>query len=279
MDGFTYTQSHLLNLISEITDYQIKFIVYKANGTSNSNIIYCKSHCKDDFTDLRFSIDEVTALPYWIESYVSGTSAIIWVKFTTISTSQTMYVHYGKPAATSESNGDNTFLFFDDFSGTLNTTKWTTPASYTLSSGTIALGVASNGANALCSQNAYDLSSYIIVGKQKISDITPGQYLMCGFNTAKQSHANGTYQASFTLWAATRYFMTRCVGTGTTCTGMDGVATDSNLYYRTELHNSINTIDYVFLRKHAATEPTHSTWGAEVSASPVLCKSYVINMW
>lgn len=70
-------------------------------------------------SDLRFtSSDGVYVLPYWIESWSpSTTSASIWVKVNEIPAAGTLiYMYYGNPSATPGSSGDNTFLFFDDFS-------------------------------------------------------------------------------------------------------------------------------------------------------------------
>ncbi|MBU5682368.1 MAG: DUF2341 domain-containing protein, partial [Candidatus Aenigmarchaeota archaeon] len=51
----------------------------------------------------------------------------IWVKVPNIpaNSNKTIYLYYGNPNATSMSNGDLVFEFFDDFEGTsLNTSKW-----------------------------------------------------------------------------------------------------------------------------------------------------------
>ena len=63
---------------------------------------------------------------YWIENFTNE-SAIIWVKvpFIPKTSNTTIYMYYGNPSATSESNGDAVFKFFDDFEGTsLDTSKW-----------------------------------------------------------------------------------------------------------------------------------------------------------
>ena len=72
-----------------------------------------------DFSDLRVTdSDEQTALPYWIESYVASVSATVWVKVPSIpaSSTKTIYMYYGNPSASSESNPNNTFDLFVDFS-------------------------------------------------------------------------------------------------------------------------------------------------------------------
>jgi hypothetical protein len=75
-----------------------------------------------DYGDIRFTdSDGTTQLNYWQEA-----DGKFWVKVPSIpaNSTKTIYVYYGNPNATSLSNGDATFDFFDDFeSGSLN--KWT----------------------------------------------------------------------------------------------------------------------------------------------------------
>ena len=78
---------------------------------------------RSDFADLRF-YDTASGqeLPYWIDS-VSATSATAWVR---TGTNNSIYLYCGNPAATSASNGKNTFLLFDDFNdGTIDSNLWT----------------------------------------------------------------------------------------------------------------------------------------------------------
>jgi hypothetical protein len=37
MDGYDYTYAHTLTCESELTDYQLKFIIYYGSGTSSGN--------------------------------------------------------------------------------------------------------------------------------------------------------------------------------------------------------------------------------------------------
>ncbi len=82
------------------------------------------SDMQPDFNDIRFvDSDGSTLLSYWRESYTASTSAIFWVKVPSVpSGSKTIYMYYGNAAASSASDGDATFVFFDDFSGDLS--KW-----------------------------------------------------------------------------------------------------------------------------------------------------------
>ena len=106
-------------------DYPTKITVYYGSGTNGLNVVYCNSLCQPDFDDLRFTkADGETLMPYWIESYVDSTSAVVWVKHTEASpTAARMY--YGKADATAVSSGADTFLKFDDFNdNSFDTAKW-----------------------------------------------------------------------------------------------------------------------------------------------------------
>ena len=66
-----------------------------------------------DYGDIRFTdSDGTTLLNYWQESDKKA-----WIKVPTIpaNSTKTIYMYYGNSSATSQSNGDNTFVFFDDF--------------------------------------------------------------------------------------------------------------------------------------------------------------------
>jgi flagellin-like protein len=91
---------------NDLSNYQVQL-----------NVQY-DSDMNADFSDLRLTdSDEQTSLPYWIETYVASDSATVWVKVPSISASstKTIYMYYGNPSASSESNPDNTFDLFVDF--------------------------------------------------------------------------------------------------------------------------------------------------------------------
>jgi hypothetical protein len=96
-------------------------------------------HMKTDFSDLRF-VDGTAQLSYWIENYDQGKSAHVWIKIPSISGNgtKTLWMYYSNPSATSVSNVDNTFIFFDNFD-TLNTRKWTTTSLASVSNSVLQL--------------------------------------------------------------------------------------------------------------------------------------------
>lgn len=91
---------------SDLTGYQVQL-----NVEYDSDMIA-------DFSDLRFTDSDCqTLIPHWVESYVASDSAVVWVKVPAIpaSSTTTIYMYYGNPSATSESNPDDTFDLFLNF--------------------------------------------------------------------------------------------------------------------------------------------------------------------
>ncbi len=120
------------------------------DNTSNANTLYdyqvlvetdtatpiAAGHMNSDCSDIRFTDDSANwndhswdySYSYWIESGCNSSSTKIWVKIPSIAASaeKTTYMYYGNASAGSQSSGDNTFEFFDDFEGTtIDTSKWT----------------------------------------------------------------------------------------------------------------------------------------------------------
>lgn len=90
---------------------------------------------RSDCGDLRFvyagsattNYGAAAQIPYWIESGCNSLNTIVWVKVPAISPSSTydLDMFYGDNRLTSNSSGNDTFAFFDDFTGTtLNSLKW-----------------------------------------------------------------------------------------------------------------------------------------------------------
>lgn len=125
LTGWTYRKQITVDNTSNsnaLTDYQIRI------DLDNTNFNFSKANSNG--SDIRFTDDdETTLLSYWIEKYDNtNQKAIIWVKIPSISanSTKTIYLYYGNASATSESNGDNVFEFFDDFDGSnLDAGKWT----------------------------------------------------------------------------------------------------------------------------------------------------------
>jgi len=131
LTGWQYRKSHTIigSTAGAVTDYQVKITVHYGPGTDSGADVYLDGKCQPDFDDIRFTAsDGKTLLSYWIEEKVDGSYAVVWVKIPSIPASPgntTIYIYYGNPTAISESDGDSTFIFFDDFE-TGSLTKWST---------------------------------------------------------------------------------------------------------------------------------------------------------
>jgi hypothetical protein len=112
--GFSYRREVTINNTNNsnnLSDYQVLI-------TLNTQSLISVGKMRSDCGDIRFTdSDGETLLNYWIESGVNTTSTKIWVKIPSIpaNSTKTIYVYYGNSSATSLSNGNATFDFFDDF--------------------------------------------------------------------------------------------------------------------------------------------------------------------
>jgi len=137
LTGWSYRKSHVINSASGSgTNYQIKIKVHYGSGSDSGEDVYCNSHCRTDFGDIRFTDDdETTLLDYWMEEKVDGDYVVFWVEVADdlSSSSTTIFMYYGNSGATTTSNGGDTFLFFDDFN---DLTSWSgDTSSFSVSSG------------------------------------------------------------------------------------------------------------------------------------------------
>ena len=129
LTGWSYRKSHEIvgSTAGAQTDYQIRIKVHYGSGVDDAENVYLNGKCRTDFGDIRFTDINGNELPYWMEEKTDGDFAVFWVKVPSIPASPNttqIYIYYGNPSAATTSNGEATFLFFDDFeAGNLN--KWT----------------------------------------------------------------------------------------------------------------------------------------------------------
>jgi len=100
-------------------------ILIELNG---DNFDYSKA--KEDGSDIRFSTKANklagSGLSYWIEQWNTNGISRIWVKIPKLAKNKTMAISmiYGNATANAVTNGEATFLFFDDFNDNTITGKW-----------------------------------------------------------------------------------------------------------------------------------------------------------
>ncbi|NTW33720.1 MAG: DUF2341 domain-containing protein [Bacteroidetes bacterium] len=103
---------NISNTGGALTDYQVLIVM-------NTQSLITAGKMSSDGSDIRITdTDKCTELYFWFEQNTFNTAnTYIWVKVPSIasSSSKTIYIYYGKAGATGVSNGNNTFLVFDDF--------------------------------------------------------------------------------------------------------------------------------------------------------------------
>jgi hypothetical protein len=126
LTGWTYRKNHIINSASGAgQNYQKRIIVHYGAGIDDDENVYLDSKCKSDFGDIRFTDSTgVALLDYWIERKIDSNYAIFWVEIVDDLSiyDRKIFIYYNKAEATSISNGNNTFIFFEDFEVDLS--KW-----------------------------------------------------------------------------------------------------------------------------------------------------------
>ncbi len=172
--GGCWTRRSLL----DITDFQPN---YPTKVTVDHTLF---TGMQSDFSDLRFYDDTAKLeVPYWIQ-YISGDVATVYFK---TMVNDDIYMYFNNASATSSSDGDRVYDFFDDFQGTaIDTEKWEEIDPYgeiSQNDNLILTNSVSNSWNkALISQQTFDR----VVGKEINISLTPinsasSDYFMIGW--------------------------------------------------------------------------------------------------
>ncbi|RLB80123.1 MAG: hypothetical protein DRH17_12545, partial [Deltaproteobacteria bacterium] len=309
LEGWQYRKSHEIvgSTAGAVTDYQIRIKVHYGSGTDSGEDVYLNGKCRTDFGDIRFTSDDgVTELPYWMEEKVDGDYAIFWVKVPSIPANPntaTIYIYYGNPDATTTSNGDNTFLFFDDFEGSdLDTSKWSTEwlygASYSVADSIIT--ITSSGTRPYIHTLKTFTAPFVIEAKvQKINnDIEFGWFVTPPFRGTGSNPPTTGYMLLDAIWLSpesvlidkaenkswihlattplsvpTGWHRMRVFQKTDGITGdIDGTsASTTDTSYQSgnicltnrETNGAQQSFDWIFVRKYVDPEPSHGAWGSE----------------
>ena len=138
-DSFTNHYRVFVNGTSTtLSDYQVKLVLHNVTGDSLAENIYLPGIIQPNYKDVRFALNDGTQLNYWMETPTGTDNATFWIKIPFIpqgtENSVAVDIYYGNSTIGSGADGDATFPLFDDFDGTsLNTSKWTTSATVTVS--------------------------------------------------------------------------------------------------------------------------------------------------
>jgi|GEM_PF-6649187 len=102
---------NISNMAGDLTNYQVRIDLNSTNVGSNFN-------WSNNGSDIRFTNSTDNLLNFWIEDWNStGQEAVIWVNVTSLlnNTNTTIYMYYGNLEASSTSDAEAVFDFFDDF--------------------------------------------------------------------------------------------------------------------------------------------------------------------
>ena len=291
LNGFPYRKSHVINAASGAgTNYQVKITVHYGAGTDSGADVYLNSHGRTDFGDVRFTgSDGVTQLSCWMEAYTSGDKATFWVKVTDdlSSTARTIYLYYGNSVVTTTSNGDNTFLFFDDFPGSSldTTTKWTiTYGTPLVENGYVKF----QGVERIRSKSTFGTNTSLRIRHKIItsgSDIvwgmdsaTPQQSIWFRDAPAVSEDVTRTYVTAWEIINVPAYDLTEriydilrnsstnviFIKDGSTIATHTVRVPSESLYIVNSSDSSDEAWwDWCFIRKFISPEPAHGSWGSE----------------
>jgi len=295
-----YSGGYFYVSCEDTSNYYWRIRSYQLTTASDSGEdVYLNSHCRTDFGDVRFTKDDgVTLLDYWMEEKVDSDYAIFWVKITDdlSSSDVTIYIYYGKSDATTTSNGDNTFLFFDDFSGTsLDSNKWDLiEGDVEVSDGNLVLTGTSGtrgrieGKTVVSKPVAFhsrvkwsgsEVTACTFCGMRKkgVSNVYIVNYQYVSAATVRFACSNtaGTTTSDYSVTTPTSYHIYKTTWkTGEAKAYFDGtlkatitsyVPTDDMAAYLREGNTGgqIAYVDWYFIRKWVDPEPGHGSWGSE----------------
>jgi len=302
-----YRKGHIIEKASGAgTGYQVKIKVHYGSGTDSGEDVYLNEHCRTDFGDVRFTEkDGETELKYWIEEKVDGDYAVFWVKITDDLSNgdATIYIYYGKPDASTTSNGEDTFSFFDHFEGTeLDTDKWgayTYKSSYSVSNSKLNIKVNESGSGRRVVVYSKNKISTPLALMMKVEVVNPVGYGFFGMATNLPSDYMSVTNQTISLRWDTSSSKLRCTsGDGSSFKIYDYSASKQAGTYRTvtkrtgsldklvleteekngekptDVDRQIElcvyytdgaeaNIDWVAVRKYTDPEPQHGVWGEE----------------
>jgi hypothetical protein len=295
LEGWMYRKSHVINPASDAgTNYQVRIVAHYGSGTDSGADVYLNGKCRSDFGDVRFTrSDGVTLLDYWMQEKVDGDYAVFWVEVADdLSTNPvTIYIYYGNATATTTSNGDNTFIFFDDFEVDLS--KWTVTGTVGLStdyayqgSKSVKIGTGSTNIsrNPNLSNIAHGVKYYDRMTAKKEKHVMKATTATEAYEGVDEDQSTGYYIYRI---GATNYVsnVSRSVGwhsfeirqTPTKTyfvidgvvqsnTGSGGTVTAQALGSWWSANNEVSYFDCSYIRKFVDPEPSHGSWGSEETA-------------
>ena len=299
LPDYQYRKSHHIDgsITGDQTNYPVMIVVHRSSGIDTERNVYVQTKCKEDYSDIRYTLGDDTVLDYWIAGS-NSTEATMWVEVPSIPSSggADIYIYYGNSGATAYSNGDATFLFFDHFdnpSGSLNTSKWNTGGSPTIvvSNSEMTLSGGGSTFRGIITTGQYGVNTAIHTRSRRAG--TGAHYEYLGYDTSATLTGNNEIYLSDSSGNYVLY--TKASGTGSSAPSLGGTDTPYHVlniirksttnvmaYKQSWLladktsnipTGNLNVIlseydgswvtDWIFVRKYISPEPLQTTWGSE----------------
>lgn len=252
--GWTYRKSVTASRADgSVTDYQMILKVGESSGSSGYDV-HCESHCKSDFSDLRFTRDDGKTLqPYWIEE-ITGTTpnqtATVWIKCGFIDTTNTtFFMYYGNADASAVSNGDDTFIGFNDFEWGIVGENVHLKHNCWVSGGTAVIGdgQAFNGTKSLQLNSSCTVSIGMGPGGWLTTDdpnrCVRFRYYPKSVTSMDITHGSATEAYGINVAASTPHIYYFTSGGAYTDTGVDAILNEWNLFEICNINFVANTMD------------------------------------
>ena len=112
------------NINNETFPYQIPVTVHSGEGINNATDVFMYNNINSDFSDIRFLLNDTTELSYFIGDNSTDPIRV----YVNVTANGTVGLYYGNPTAQDNSNGNDTFPWFDDFEDGDHTGRWSNTA-------------------------------------------------------------------------------------------------------------------------------------------------------
>ena len=181
LDGYDYYQTIDYNATDQSV-YQQDIVIHRTTGTAYEETsgglkiwhVFIGPNCRVDYGDIRFSDRYGQELAYYLWPDFDSSTARFCVRLEGANAAGALMVHYGNLSAATTSDGDATYLFFDDFNGdTLDSNKWTVSGQhYQVSGGILTVTARTSFTNYIISQGSF--TGAAVIFETKAQSFSPG---------------------------------------------------------------------------------------------------------
>jgi len=286
-----YSYRKNVNITGSVTDPVSNYQMLLEVGASAGGDVHCDGECFNFPEDIAFtSADGATEIDFWIEDKAADPIKV-WIEAPSIPISPgtaKIYMYYRKSGAVSESNGDATFRFFDDFEGvSLDLTKWTPSGLVSVAGSIVTLDRSGSDAEIATKDAMNVVEPFIVEAKyQHPSRYRNRLYLTTAFSGGSPTgydygifspeiywNGNTGFNLSLSTWYIVKWINTTTNYTWKilTMAGAEVISKSHGsaiadakylTFVGTENDASDFKLDWVYARKFIDPEPTWGAWSA-----------------